>query len=382
MQIKKTPIIRHQRPVPSNSSSFNIFDCVDTLFNFFSGGVRLIGPGFALSVIVFIMISTHAYFQVILPYWMSKVNFIICLLLTGLGLFFLFSILFNYFLAVIVKPCTLEDVINSNYIKRINPLHSPDSSLDFSFVISNPVNKLNKEIIEKLIEGDTNLNMNHKSRITLDNSNCIPVMKIIDEEETEQLQSMVNDKHYPECKYCKQFKAVRAHHCTVCNLCIFKMDHHCPWINNCIGQNNQRYFLLFLIHVQLGTLFVVLMSLPLWLYTSFTILTEYFYVSVLCVFCFVIATFFSTWQLKLVFNGRTTIEHWSLKNKLDLTQKINDFSLGNWRENMFMVFGTRSLFRALFIPSIKKLPYSGLEWTKLAYPEFQLSDICETKANV
>ena len=36
------------------------------------------------------------------------------------------------------------------------------------------------------------------------------------------------------CEVCRGYKAPRAHHCRQCDRCVKKMDHHCPWLGNCL----------------------------------------------------------------------------------------------------------------------------------------------------
>lgn len=49
------------------------------------------------------------------------------------------------------------------------------------------------------------------------------------------------------CVPCETLMPENAQHCNYCNRCVQKFDHHCVFINNCLGYKNHRYFLLFLL---------------------------------------------------------------------------------------------------------------------------------------
>jgi hypothetical protein len=316
---------------------------IEVIFNHFSSGLKIIGPFFAFALIAFIVTVAHSFITIILPFWKEHIGIFFVLLLI-IFLYLLFSVLFNYLLAVLVRPGCTEDLRKSKYYKEKN-----------GYEFTNEVKR--------------NIDINY---IIPEYTECVG-------------ENKTNNSVLKYCNYCKETKPLRAHHCTICGYCVFKMDHHCPWINNCVGQNNHRYFILFLTHTLIGCLYVSILGAPIFFTSSTSSLpVEFSFVCILCMTGFILLLFFNSWNWFLVFNGNTTIEYWSFRAGISPANKkvISNFSLFTVKENIFMVFGTKNLFSAVLIPSIKKLPFSGLEWSQLCDPTYKCKGLEESNHNV
>eukprot|EP00397_Hematodinium_sp_SG-2012_P019708 GEMP01020266.1.p1 GENE.GEMP01020266.1~~GEMP01020266.1.p1 ORF type:complete len:360 (+),score=46.78 GEMP01020266.1:837-1916(+) len=63
------------------------------------------------------------------------------------------------------------------------------------------------------------------------------------------------------CVICRLVKELRSHHCRCCGRCVSRLDHHCPWIDNCVGLGNQRSFVIFVV--------VLFITICLWYVLAF-----------------------------------------------------------------------------------------------------------------
>ncbi|KAK1169332.1 palmitoyltransferase ZDHHC20-like isoform X2 [Acipenser oxyrinchus oxyrinchus] len=152
------------------------------------------------------------------------------------------------------------------------------------------------------------------------------------------------------CDRCQVIKPDRCHHCSACDMCVLKMDHHCPWyvVNNCVGFSNYKFFVLFLAYSLLYCLFVAATVLQYFIkfwanelpdsHAKFHVLFLFF---VAAMFFISILSLFS-YHCWLVGKNRSTIEAFRgpvFRNGPDR----NGFSLG-FSKNLTEVFGDEKKF--------------------------------------
>ncbi|KAL4479503.1 hypothetical protein ABPG72_011825 [Tetrahymena utriculariae] len=156
------------------------------------------------------------------------------------------------------------------------------------------------------------------------------------------------------CLNCHIFKPVRTHHCSTCKRCVLNMDHHCQWINNCVGFANRKFFMLMLFYINITTFFTIIGMIPKIIDIIKIIIYQhdklYWFTDLLVVFtfCFAVTVLivignFTKVHIDLILVNSTTLENLDRKrqskNDPNQTPQINIYDMGEYY-NWIQVFGS------------------------------------------
>ncbi len=194
--------------------------------------MRLIGPFFVLFFYFMLSVHIYAHFAVVLFVLKKRLGVIFGLIWVAIGASLFYNIVYNQFFAMVVKPGGPKDLKVSikslRFVKKVEQLRKDIKQ---------------REGKKGLKSEDGNVGVNEKGEkvhyVEDDRFEGISKdVKSLLKYRNKTIGALDAAAWISTCSECNDIKPIRTRHCSVCNRCVFHIDHHSPWVNNCIGLEN------------------------------------------------------------------------------------------------------------------------------------------------
>ncbi|RLV94261.1 Palmitoyltransferase ERF2 [Spathaspora sp. JA1] len=175
--------------------------------------------------------------------------------------------------------------------------------------------------------------------------------------------TLPHNKHNVQVKYCASchiWRPPRTSHCSTCQVCILSHDHHCIYLNNCIGERNYRYFLWFLLTAVLSCIYLLTITIIHLTHTNINqsirkhpvALLLFIYSILALIYPFLLLLF----HVFLTSQNLTTREYLNYVYKIKNSGYVNGFDQENIFKNLYINWIGKSGGIALVRPRDKYEP--------------------------
>lgn len=257
--------------------------------------------------------------------------------------FFVFLSFISHLRTAMTNPGIITSKNNMNFIQFYYYIHEP-----FIQRAKAITEKQSEEGIRKIIFETNNIKFDENENYCLDNDDDFDNDSEIDEMKFEKKSSITEEikkviiRNYrlklTRCINCYVARPVNVHHCNVCHCCILERDHHCPWVNNCIGLWNKKFFILYNLYAILSVIYSFIIFCYYTLYKHFILFyndTNYIIASLLFI---IIGIVYAAFAVILLCEQYTNI-------KSDCT--LIDYNNGilmeqsTFKQQLIIIFGDR-----------------------------------------
>ena len=164
----------------------------------------------------------------------------------GIYAFFFLMTFFSHFVTSFFNPGVIKKSNNKQMLEFYNFINRDIIKIKENYEKFNFIPKEENSSDEENENSD-----DENSPNTIYNPNENSKIEIINNIDTnintkkEKVDSKKYNFEITRCNMCFVLRPKNSSHCPDCQCCILDRDNHCPWMNNCVGLFNRKFYILF-----------------------------------------------------------------------------------------------------------------------------------------